>query len=196
MEGVPIPIWASKSFVGRWHGEDTPAIRVNLRASVAGVPEGTITSLLDVPLKNCLLAYGRWAFSLADLQPGETIRIDNRSVHRELRDELTGRRTERDETSNKIRDYRREYDEQSVDIPSILQQMMFYEAAGGLSYTGLYHRYQPFTDLSRQLALDRGVLLGFVDQAGADLVVTPEGADPWDDARRWTCFRFVFDVEN
>ncbi len=194
MEGVPIPIWASKSFTARWHGQEQAPLRVNLRATVGGEPEGTITNQLDIPLKNCLLAYGRWAYAIPDLAPGESIQVDSRTIHRELRDELTGRRTERDENSNKVRDYRRPYDDESVDVPTILQQMMFYEAAGGLSYTGLYHRYQPFTDLSRQLSLDRGLLLGFVERPGADLLLTPEGEPTWNQATHVTCLRFVFDV--
>lgn len=202
MQGVPIPIWASKGVVGRWHGDDAPPVRVDLKASITGVPEGTITNLLDVPLENCLLAYDRWAFSLPVIQPGETIRLDRRSEHRELRDELTGRRTERDD-DNKIRDYRREYDRLSLDIPSILQQMMFYEASGGLTYAGIYHRYQPFTDLSRQLALKRGILMGFVQRPGAKLVLTaatdgsPAPVDPsqLEVSQHWTCYRMLFDVQ-
>ncbi len=202
MQGVPIPIWASKAFVGRWHGDDGPPIRVDLKATITGVPEGTVTNLLDVPLENCLLAYDRWAFSLPSIQPGETVRLDRRSEHRELRDELTGRRTERGD-DNKIRDYRREYDRLSLDVPSILQQMMFYEASGGLTYAGIHHRYQPFTDMSRQLTLKRGILLGFVKRPGAQLVLTsstdgsPTPIDPQriDVSQHVTCYRVVFDVE-
>jgi len=202
MQGVPIPIWASKGVVGRWHGDDRPPIRVELKASITGVPEGTVTNLLDVPLENCLLAYDRWAFSLPTIQPGQTIRLDRRSEHRELRDELTGRRTERG-ADDKIRDFRREYDRLSLDIPSILQQMMFYEASGGLTYAGIYHRYQPFTDLSRQLALKRGVLMGFVQRPGAKLVLQPaaDGSPAAVDlnqvevSQHWTCYRVLFDVE-
>lgn len=202
MQGVPIPIWASKGVVGRWHGDDRPPIRVELKASITGVPEGIVTNLLDVPLENCLLAYDRWAFSLPTIQPGQTIRLDRRSEHRELRDELTGRRTERG-ADDKIRDYRREYDRLSLDIPSILQQMMFYEASGGLTYAGIYHRYQPFTDLSRQLALKRGVLMGFVQRPGAKLVLqtaadgSPAAVDlsQIEVSQHWTCYRVLFDVE-
>ena len=47
------------------------------------------------------------------------------------------------------------YDPSSVELPYILQAMMFSESADGRRYTGLVNRYQPFIDLTGTLLRGR-----------------------------------------
>ena len=51
------------------------------------------------------------------------------------------------------------YDRSSVDIPKILRTMMFFEAAGGTTYTTLLNGYQHFVDMSSMLKTDRAILV-------------------------------------
>ena len=65
-------------------------------------------------------------------------------------------------TSRRGDKYRQEvtpYDQSSTDLPYILRTMMFYEAAGGRRYTGLWNAYQGFVDLSDLLKADRAILV-------------------------------------
>ena len=77
---------------------------------------------------------------------------------------------------------------------SILQQMMFYDAARGRRYTGLANRYQEFVDLSGHLDLGRAILWGATTEQPAEL--ENEGK-PLADAseRHWTFYRFVLPLE-
>ena len=47
-----------------------------------------------------------------------------------------------------------------MNVGRIAEMMMFYEIAGGSSYTGLSHNYQGRTDLSDLLTSQRAILVG------------------------------------
>ena len=61
------------------------------------------------------------------------------------------------------------WDPQSVDVPRIMEMIMFYRAAGGQAYTRLLHRYQGALDMSDQLTMGRAVLVGYSSQQTATL---------------------------
>ncbi len=81
ISGVPIPVWATRCFVASWHeplDPDKPAIDADIERSRVGkhLPLGTITNNLPVELQGITLFYqGRW-YTLGDLEPGESKRID------------------------------------------------------------------------------------------------------------------------
>ncbi len=89
------------------------------------------------------------------------------------------------------------YDAASFDVPQILRQMMFYQASGGQKYAGLLNRNQHFVDLSNQLDLNRGVLIGFCRQQAGTLQRSV--GKEWETVRGpedsyWTCYRFVIPI--
>jgi hypothetical protein len=115
-----------------------------------------------------------------------------------LHSRLTRNRVEKDVSKNQYVSISSQYDPASFDIPLILRQMMFYQASGGQNYAGLLNRYQQFVDLSNQLDLNRGVLIGFDRQAAGSLQRRTD--DTWETIRgpedlHWTCYRFVIPIE-
>ncbi len=196
---TPIQVWGSKSFTSRWHGS-TEAVPKATLADEDGVPVGTIINTLDFPLEDCLLAYGRWAYQVGTLDPGQAARVGPMISRRELRTLLTGRRFVREEGSDRFQQEATPYDTSSIDPAYILRTMMFFESAGGRRYTGLMNRYQSFVDLTSLLKTDRAVLLATVpaglqenSQTGADLLIDGK---PVADARgrALSVYRFVFPV--
>ena len=166
------------------------------------LPNGTITNRLDFPLTQCLLAYGNWAYNLDTLAPGETVRVGPSLKRRELKTLLTGRKLIFDEAEDKFRQQTTPYDQAGVDVAYIVRAMMFFDAAGGRRYTGLWNRYQAFVDLSHLLKTNRAVLIAVPagdtpagEHAGA--VLLRDGrpvATPGD--RHATVYRFVFPVQH
>jgi len=80
---------------------------------------------------------------------------------------LTQRRVEQS------KDVSTPWEQDSVDIPRIMQMLMFHEAARGRNYTGLTHRYQPKIDLSEHVRLGQAVLVGRAASVAGTLRVPP-----------------------
>jgi hypothetical protein len=198
MEGVPIQIWSTKSLTARWTAEADTYPTARLRTEERQ-PVGTITNTLDVPLTDCLLAYGNWAYDLGTIAPGQSVQIGPMLPRRELRTLLTGRHLVADK-EDKYRDEITPYDQGSVDLVYVLRAMMFFEASGGSRYTRLLNRYQEFVDLSDLLKTDRAILValpgsspGRAERSGAELLRDGQPlASPAN--RHRTIYRFVFPV--
>jgi hypothetical protein len=207
LSGVPIPIWSTKSFTARW----TSSARAFLVPEAKlveedRVPTGPLTNPFDFPLHDCLLAYGNWVYQLGDsgtIQPHETVTVGPMLMRRELRTFLTGRKSVLDEDPAHMKDKFHEeltpYDQGSVDVAYVLRAMMFFRAAGGRAYTGLWNRYQGFVDFSDLLQANRAVLVAGVPD---DVRAARHGADLLRDGRPMAgphdphkvIYRFVFPV--
>jgi hypothetical protein len=199
MFGVPIPIWSSKSFCSQW------------TAKVDAVPEadltdenqmlvGTVVNTFDFPLEDCILAYGPSVYELGTLGAGEAARLGAMAKRSELKTLLTGRRVVVGKNSTEYHQETTPYDQSSADIPYILRMMMFYRAADGRRYTGLWNAYQSFVDMSDLLKTDRAILVG---QASGDREDRSHAAtlmrdgEPLVDSkdRQTTMYRIVFFVK-
>lgn len=204
LQGMPMRVWSTKSLTARWNLDGQPRVASEL-ADRDGLPEGTVTNPLPFPLADCVLAYGRWAYELGTLRPGQSAEIGPLAVRRELETLLTGRKLEFSEGelpgSKKYRmDTRPLYDQSSTDPAYVLRAMLFYGAAGGRRYAGLANQYQGFVDLSGLLKTDRAILMARAPEdvpartcGGAELLVNGEpAATPGD--RAWTFYRFVLPV--
>jgi hypothetical protein len=201
MLGVPIPVWSTKSFTARWSAPTKTFPQAEL-TDQSQLLSGTVTNTLGFPLEQCILAYGSSVYELGTIAPGESARLGAMSKRSELKTLLTGRKLVADE-STKAEKYHQEatpYDQTSTDIPYILRTMMFYEAAGGRSYTGLGNTYQDFVDLSLLLRADRAILMTQQPNrrpdkaAGAALLRDGQPlAGPED--KHVTLYRFVFPVK-
>jgi hypothetical protein len=190
--GVSIPIWSTKPFTARWECQAAPRLESRLKSGVDGVAEGRITSRLAAPLTGSLLVCGRWAFQIGDIAPGETVLIrpgEQRDLQAVLKDFKMVK-----ETKNLVQ-VSTPYNQAGFEVRSILQQMMFYDAAGGRRYTGLANRYQEFADLSDHLDLGQAILWGATNEQPAEL---QSGGKPLAgaDERHWTFYRFVLPLES
>ena len=131
-------------------------------------------------------------------EPGESIEVGPLLRLREFKSLLTDRLLVFDEEKEDYHTEATPYDRGSTDAAYILRAMMFFEAAGGKSYTGLSNRYQGFVDLTDALKTDRAVLIGRA-RTGSP----PHGATLWcngapmpeSQVRRTTYYRFVLPVE-
>ncbi|NLF71183.1 MAG: hypothetical protein GX575_19300 [Candidatus Anammoximicrobium sp.] len=187
VSGLPVEVSGTKSLAGVWWqiGE---LQQQRLSADINGLLSGRLTNPLPVDLTDCMVVYENWIYPVAGaLRPGEGVSFDGVSP-RNLEWHLSRRRVV------DTKDVGTPWDQSSVDVPRILELMMFYGAAGGAAYTGLTHRYQPGIDLSGHLRTGRAVLVGRSAAAGSRL--GPSG-EPWDEAnvRRWTFYRAVVPVD-
>ncbi|WP_460166429.1 hypothetical protein [Thermostilla marina] len=202
IESVPIPKWSTKAFLAKWRHPAASPVEGNLRRRDA-LPFGTITNRSEVPLRDCLLAYGNWIYFLGNLGPGDSVQISASSERRELRTWLTDKRivVEGDPNQAKIREVTTPYDGSSRDIPYIMRMMMFYDAAGGFGYTKLSHTYQPYVDCTPWLRSGRAVFTATpADDAGANdfgglTVRSRSGRYNLDDRRQIVYLRCVLPVE-
>ncbi|MEN6459609.1 MAG: hypothetical protein ABFC63_11850 [Thermoguttaceae bacterium] len=203
--GVPIPVWSTKSLTARWQSS-AAACPVAELAEADQLLTGSITNTLPFQLEGCMLAYGRSVYEIGALAPGEAARLGVMSKRSELRTWLTGWRTVFNDTtkSNTIERYHQEatpYDQLSVDVPYILQAMMFYEAAGGSRYFDLSNDYQQFTDLTNLLKADRAILIArapanqATTQSGATLLRDGRPLADGSQAQHETVYRFIFPVK-
>ena len=193
LEDVPVPIWSSKSFVGRWQTEATATLDADLTSGRDDVVEGTLINRLGLPLRRCLLVAGRWAWEFDELPPGSPVRVrpgEQRDLVALLKDFKLVRERDRDDLIQMATPY----DPASFNPRSILQQMMFYEAANGRTYTGLLNRYQQCIDLSDHLQLGQAILWGQADRPAADIL---RDGEPLEDAQNEhaTFYRFLVPLD-
>ncbi|MGA2059315.1 MAG: hypothetical protein ABSG67_02450 [Thermoguttaceae bacterium] len=196
MLGVPIQVWSTKSFTGRWSASTSAFPQAELADQDQSL-SGSITNTLSFPLKNCLLAYDRWAFELGTLAPGQAAILDQNVKRSELKTLLTGKKAVFEEK------YHQEitpYESTSTDVAYILRIMMFYNAIDGQSYTRMDNEYQTFVDLSDLLKTGRAILTAegpnqsLEKYQGAALMRDEKPlAGPAD--RHITLYRFVFPVK-
>ena len=159
IQGVPIPVWSSKSFTARWTAQSQPGAVETLLVEEGRVPRGTVTNRLDFPLVDCILAYDRYLYDLGTLEPGRPVEIGPTTRTTELAAVVQGPMQSLFGKTLSGRASSSPYDPASVDVLYILRAMTFFEAVDGRRQTGLVNDYQPFVDLSGQLLAGRAVLV-------------------------------------
>lgn len=198
MVGVPVQVWSTRSVMTRWQAPCDVYPEADL-VEEDELPRGAITNTLDVPLEQCILAYGRWGYDLGTLRPGQSAQIDPMSRKRiELKTLLARRFGNLDVPEGPFAT--RLSEGSRVAIANTLQRMMFFEALGGKRQQGLSHRYQRFVDFSDLLRTGRAVLVAIVPAHPVDgprhgAVLLRDGqpmAKP--DDRHLLIYRFVYPV--
>jgi hypothetical protein len=197
MKGVPIQVWSTKSLTARWNARTPLRVEAELYDRDRSL-EGSVRNALSFPLQECLLCYGRWAYDLGTLGPGQSAQLGLSVPRRDLNTFLTGRRLLLVEN----RELNTPYERSSVDAAYVLRAMMFFKDAGGYQYTGLANRYQAFVDLSDLLRNGRAVLVA-KPPAEAGSAAPRFGAALWCNGRtleaagdgHTTVYRFVFPVK-
>ena len=191
IEGAPIEIDGTKAFLARWWDDARLESTADLHLDAGGLLRGNIMNPLPVELHDCMLLYENWAYKLdrkgGVLQSGDTTPVDlEKPLNFSWR--LTRRRVV------DIKDVTTPWEQGDVDVPRILEMMMFHGVAGGDKYTQLHHRFQNYVDLSQHLANGRAILFGRAKQPGSEVAmdghVTGESYD-----QHWTYYRVVFPVD-
>ncbi len=196
LQGVPVQVWSTKSLTARWHARAGVTVEADLHDRDRSL-EGSVRNSLGFPLQDCLLCYGRWAYELGTLEPGQSVAIRVSLPRRDLNMFLTGRKPLLVEN----RELNTPYERASVDVAYVLRAMMFFKDAGGYAYTGLSNSYQGFVDLSDLLHSGHAVLVAkppaeagsSARRFGAALVCDGQTLDGGE-AGHTTLFRFVFPV--
>ena len=206
MRGVPVSMWSTKSFCARWNAStraDTDNTKIFPQADLTDDNQlliGTVINTFDFPLDQCILAYGRSVYELGTIDPGKAARLGPMSKRSELKTLLTGRKVVFTDSGDKYQQETTPYDQSSTDVPYILRMMMFYDAAGGRRYTGLWNAYQSYVDLSTLLKADRAILVAQAPNTpqnnfrGASLLRNGRPLDG-SNTRHVTMVRIVFPVK-
>ncbi|MEN6405710.1 MAG: hypothetical protein ABFC77_04475 [Thermoguttaceae bacterium] len=200
MVGVPMAMWSTKSFTVRWEGAagKFPTAELAEDNQLLG---GWVTNTFDFPLEDCIVAHDRSVYELGTIGPGESVRLGPMTQRSELKTLLTGRKVVFVDSGDKYRQETTPYDQSSEDIPTILRTMMFYDAAGGRRYTGLWNAYQSFVDLSSLLKTGRAILVAQTPKKpgsrkiqGVELLLNDRPSDA-SHTRQTTIYRFVYPVK-
>jgi hypothetical protein len=190
-DGLTVQVASSKCLLACWWSKTNLPNDARLSMDRYGLLAGEFRQPLDVKLADCLLAQGEKLYRLGNLAPGQSVRLaDLPPLNLEAR--LTERRVEQS------KDVSTPWEQDSVDIPRIMQMLMFHDAARGTNYTGLTHRYQAKIDLSEHVRLGRAVLVGRAIQPLATIAGGDSNAplaSP-DDTNTWTWYRIVLPVNN
>ena len=189
-------VWSTRTLTARWSAVAEGLLPSELVQTEDGeLVEGRLTNGTGAVLSDCVLLYGRWAYSLPKLSPGRSLEITPRKFSARTSKTLLTNASAGDETmSRTLEDGTVAFDWQSHDVSRILKSMMFYERINGRKYTGRLNHYQQFVDLSHLLTPDRAILLARVEAPGSHWQ-TPDGLLASDGDRRWLYYRFVLPVK-
>ena len=185
----PISIASSRSLVAHYDGKLNNAPTMELHKTRDGNLVGGITINGLTPLEDCVLFYERAAYKLGRIEPGKPFTLDDRREPDDIESYLNRRKLQGDKI------VATPYDPFDTDPRRILDMMMFYEAAGGRSYTHLLNRYQSELDLSEQLVLGRAILVGRTSVPAATLLRDGQPLAQPDD-EHVTFVRYVFSVKD
>jgi hypothetical protein len=186
LKRVPIAVWSSKAFVGRWWSEGGGSASVVAQLTDDGRLAGTLTNRLETPLSGAVLLYDKWAYVIRKLEPGATLELDSIDPQTAV---TYLRRV-------KVQDDRQiapPYDRASFDVPRIVEIMTAHDMVEGAKYTGLTNQYQGFAEISRLVRNGRAVLFGVAERPAARLE-RDGGPLAADQTRNWTFHRYVFPV--
>lgn len=168
LDGVRVPIWSTKSILGRWTApQGNPLVETSLIPVGTDRISGTITNRSQRTLKNTVLIFGKQIYDkIGTIAPGATVRVDAASRTRTLSG-FIGDANGRISPFASNYNYYLQPDQQSRIPPDdLLRVMMFRDALGNRS-AGLPSVPFSYLDLSGQLALDRPILVASLDGPGA-----------------------------
>ncbi|MEO8494966.1 MAG: hypothetical protein ABI614_07840 [Planctomycetota bacterium] len=191
IDATPIEIDGTKAFVARWWNQVQLESTADLHLDEAGLLRGNVMNPLPVELTDCILLYDNWAYKLerkgSVLQPG-----DATPIHLEKPLNFSWRLTRRRVVE--IKDITTPWEQRDLDVPRVLEMMLFHGVAGGDKYTQLHHRYQSYVDLSQHLTNGRAILFGRAERPASEIELDGQSAGEHYD-RRWTFYRVVFPVD-
>ena len=202
LNALPITTWSTKGLSAEWSGSAASMVEMNLESNQFGRLSGTLAHHLPDTIRDCFLAYGnrvyfppaRWSsgsriVELAPHQPWELGQGDQR----ELRNFLTKvvSVSKEGKLGKEVLQQHTPYDPLNRNPAALLQMLSFYQAAGGVNYTGLRDDVWNELDLSQHLKLGRAVLFGRLTHPVAEVQID---GHPVDTLERSTFVRLVMPV--
>jgi hypothetical protein len=177
IEDLRIPIWSTRSFTGRWYGQ-APGVRLvdaELRTVAGDRAVGSIRNLLDTPLRNAQLYYGKNVYELGTIRPRGVGRVDYsraEAVARQLTRLVQKAQRWQHETEHS------DEDEAAKMRADLLRAILFHDSMGSRAEAypsqSLAH-----LDMSGQMnELRRPMLVAEVDTPAAELQLTGDPAKP------------------
>lgn len=151
--------------------------------------EGTLTNPFDQQLSNCRVIFEDWVYILdRPLDSGETVDIITETREKNARSYFGRKSNVDDKGGNQI------WDPTDTRISRIAEMLMFYDSAGGKTYTGLTHDYQSDVDLSHLVHLNRAILIGELGQHTTDVLIDGEAPKSGYD-QQFTILRIILPVQ-
>jgi hypothetical protein len=189
MDGLTVQVASSKSLAATWWATTDLPAESSLSIDRFGLLAGEFQSPAPVALTECILAHDEKMYRVGMLSPGQRVRMAELPPL-DLEARLTQRRVEQ------TKDVSTPWEQDSVDIPRIMQMLMFHEAARGTTYTGLTNRYQPRIDLSQHVRLGQAVLVGRASESVARLSNRNAPIAEATDTNTFTWYRIVLPVHH
>ncbi len=159
LKSFSIPVSSSRAIFSSWRSAVPSQIRSNLtfRKKTDEII-GSFKNPLNCELVNCRLYHGNWAYVLeGPLASGDVVDIATETNSKRIQSILNRKQID---AEDKNRTYATQWELSEMNVGRIAEMMMFYEIAGGRSYTGLSHSYQGQTDMSDLLTSQRAILIG------------------------------------
>ncbi len=187
LAGFPIQVRTTRPLVARWHGATGRPLHAQLAEQDGSLLAGWFENRLDCQLTDARLFYDRWVYPIGTIAAGRRLTIAEIQQPLISSTLLTQRRRvgESDVTSA--------YDPRGLDVPRILELMMFHRDAGGSRYTRLTHRYQGYTDITGLLRSGRAVLVAQASSTPSRLAESNDRLAAAE-VRHWRYVRFVLPV--
>lgn len=190
IHGLPLAQWSTTSLSALSEADRPDLVESHLSSTATGRLSGTIQHHLPAALTDWFLVYaGRihrlpvksGSEEVVPLAPKQLFRIEQKSVvQRELRGYLTqttARELQESKDRNQIVVQQTAYNPLSRDLKRLLPVLTFHGDIGGSTYTNLSNESLAELDLSELLALDRAVLIGYLERPAAELKFA-EGVTP------------------
>lgn len=195
LQGAPIQVWSSKTFVGRSAARTSQSLHAPLKVGNDRRLTGTLRNPFPFACDDALLFWRSRAFDLGDLPVGGTSDLARLDV-RDLQAVLQDWKVILSANKNPVH-IGQPHDPGSQDVEEILRKMMFHQSAGGDDHTQLGNRQFAFLDMSPLLSLHRAVLVARVDpeKLGKLELTAGGGAPPGRVDRRSAFIRLVIPVE-
>lgn len=166
LHDVRIPIWSTKNITAQWYGPARPILDANLHEVGTGRLSGKVTSRLDIPLEDAILAFEKHVYLLGRIEPNATVSVELASNRN-----LSGLLKERARSYSGPMGYY-EPSHISTSRPELLLDAMFHQSLTLMpEERALTNDVLRDLDLTGQLSLGRPMLVARVRRPGSRLVL-------------------------
>ena len=194
IEQLPLQVSSTRSLVANFKLENPPSISSQLLIRRDRL-QGTFKNPLDVPIFNGKIFFGSYVYRLKKtMQPGDVVFMETGADEKTIRTYLNQTSAKGTTGNDAGRTQNRPWNPRDKSLTRIADVMMFFEAAGGKTYTGLSHGYIARVDCTPLLELNRAVLVGQL-QSGSQLKINGSDTSELYDSSV-TMVRIVLPVEN